>query len=150
MLLRKTELRASLVKPSVPEGRGKELQLRLALIETILTDTRGQSARDGLVYRGFPRFAGFSISDLSKSRKPTSSLPPSLAVPCRFFLHLLVLPTSSSASRNTSPPFQTNSPRFTLLPNRKSQLLRASPLVRALSLSSVSSVFFNCGQRSPI
>lgn len=94
MLLRKTKLWILLIKISAPEGRGKEWQLRFAPVRTILTDTRGQPVRGGLVYRGFPRFAGFSISDLSKSRKPAISLLPFLP---------------SSLARRTPSPFSPSS-----------------------------------------
>lgn len=156
MLLRETELWALLVKPSVPEDDGKE---RGTLITRTGWDrshryARPTSERRSLVYRGFPRFAGFSISDLSKSRKPAISCPPSLPRSPYYVAFFFIL----SSWRRVLLPREIHRHRFkrtlrALLcqrPNRKSQLLRASPFVRALSLSSVSlGVFFNCAQRFP-
>lgn len=133
--MRSAELRALLIKPLIPGGRGKECQLRLPLPLGLFSQIRGASRRaGGIVYRDFSRFAGFSISDLSKSRKPAdlaSSLPFSLAVPRRrLFLH------PSRSRRQVLLPREMRRYRFkrtrrALLcqrPNRKSQLLRASLL----------------------
>lgn len=154
MLLRKTKLWILLIKISAPEGRGKEWQLRLAPVRIILTDTRGRTGERRSSISRFPTVRWIFHQRFVKkqeARNLASSLPPFFPrppYPVAFF-------SIFSSCRRILLLREIRRHRFkrtlrALLcqrPNRKSQLLRAYPSVRTLSLSSVSlGVFFNCAQ----
>lgn len=111
----RAELRVLLIKPL--GDRGKECQLRLPLSLGLFSQLRGASrSAGGFVYRGFPRL-DFPSAICQKAGSPRiSPLPfPFFARPSSpFSPSIPIPPTSSSAPRNASLPFQTNSPRFTL------------------------------------
>jgi len=107
-------------------------------------------AKDCLLYRSLPRFAGFFISDLSKSRKPAISFPLFHSYPVAFFFisscHRVLL--SCEIRRYHFERTLRALLRQRL--NRKSQLLQASPFAFKLCLFLQVSlgVFFNCAQCS--
>lgn len=135
------ELRALLIKPSVPGGRGKECQLSDSLSLGLFSQIRGGQPTSVASYIAVSHGSlDFPSAICQKAGSPARISPPlSLSrssYPVAFF-SIPIPPTSSSAPRNASLPRFKRTRRARLLcqrPNRKSQLLRASLSPRALCL----------------